>query len=925
MHRAGKRVKGITMENSFADSRSVGSRVRRALHVLVAWLAGLGLLATVTAGTLAATASVASAATYAPQDCSVNGVTSTITPMKLGVVAVSAGASLNVQCSNLKVPSNAIALVAAEGSPLLMVGQCGGQQCTGTTSPTQVELLENEADVNAATINSCPAFNSCTPTWDFSYTVPKPFKAGGSKSIVTAAGDPNAQCPLSQLQANVGLPGCAFSVADGAGDAWGLVLLKYQGQPTPAAPTLSLGSTTVTAGSSVSLSSTGCTNPSSPTSSTACPYWWGLPEMQVPFAGGTIAAIGGLNIPPAPLVVQLCPTSGGACMTYNNPASNPIVKVAKAVYNCNPASGNGVSCSWTSYPTLSGSIPIPATAAGSYTVHVFEANPFKIYSGNGGSNCPSSVGSSCLEASAPLTVEKNVTPMVSSITPDSSPVTGGGTVTITGINLNGATAVKFGSNASSKVTVVSSTELTATVPPVSSPGTVQVTVTTANGTSVGSGFVYVTPSQPYVPVTPYRIVDTRCSASPPPSFCSSEHLPSANAGLAPPGAGGHITALVAGTGSGSNAVPSGAQAVVLTITAVASASAHSGYLTAYPSGTNPPTASSLNYAPGEAVPNLVTVALGNNSSGSPGYVSILSSSAGVNIIVDVEGYYEPPSTTATNKFTPLPVPIRVLDTRCSASPEPGFCANEPYITANTETAPAATGYIKVKVTGIGSIPSSGVSAVSMVLTAAGPTSGGYLTAWPAGSSTSPPMTSNVNFHAGGASANSVAVEVGSGGEIYIYNSAGTPTNVVVDINGYFSSSGLTMTPSSPVRICDTRAASVLGGIKDVVGGVTGQCANSGTALGPSVGPVKVQVVGIGGVPSSATAVVANVTVVNTTGAGYLTVWAAGSSQPTTSNINWSKGQVVPNMVISKLSSSGQMDVYASSGANVIVDVVGWYS
>ena len=112
---------------------------------------------------------------------------------------------------------------------------------------------------------------------------------------------------------------------------------------------------------------------------------------------------------------------------------------------------------------------------------------------------------------------------------------------------------------------------------------------------------------------------------------------------------------------------------------------------------------------------------------------------------------------------------------------------------------------------------------------------------------------------------------------------------------------------------------------DVVGGVTGQCANSGTALGPSVGPVKVQVVGIGGVPSSATAVVANVTVVNTTGAGYLTVWAAGSSQPTTSNINWSKGQVVPNMVISKLSSSGQMDVYASSGANVIVDVVGWYS
>jgi hypothetical protein len=85
------------------------------------------------------------------------------------------------------------------------------------------------------------------------------------------------------------------------------------------------------------------------------------------------------------------------------------------------------------------------------------------------------------------------------------------------------------------------------------------------------------------------------------------------------------------------------------------------------------------------------------------------------------------------------------------------------------------------------------------------------------------------------------------------------------------------------------------------------------------------VTGIAGIPTSAKVVVANITVVNTTGGGYLTAWAAGATQPTTSNINWGKGQIMPNMVLSALSSNGQMEIYTSSTANVIVDVVGWYS
>ncbi|MFE0349045.1 IPT/TIG domain-containing protein [Streptomyces griseoluteus] len=68
--------------------------------------------------------------------------------------------------------------------------------------------------------------------------------------------------------------------------------------------------------------------------------------------------------------------------------------------------------------------------------------------------------------------------------------TGGGTlVTITGTNLSGTTAVKFGSKSATSVTNVSPTQVTAVSP--SGTGTVGVTVTTPGGTSSPVPFFYV--------------------------------------------------------------------------------------------------------------------------------------------------------------------------------------------------------------------------------------------------------------------------------------------------------------------------------------------------------------------------------------------------------------------------------------------------
>ncbi|WP_237736703.1 beta strand repeat-containing protein, partial [Delftia acidovorans] len=84
------------------------------------------------------------------------------------------------------------------------------------------------------------------------------------------------------------------------------------------------------------------------------------------------------------------------------------------------------------------------------------------------------------------------TPTVTSISPTAGPVGGGASVTITGTDLSGATAVRFGATTASYI-VNSNTQITATAP-AGSAGTVDVTVSTAGGTSATSAsdqFTYV--------------------------------------------------------------------------------------------------------------------------------------------------------------------------------------------------------------------------------------------------------------------------------------------------------------------------------------------------------------------------------------------------------------------------------------------------
>jgi hypothetical protein len=115
----------------------------------------------------------------------------------------------------------------------------------------------------------------------------------------------------------------------------------------------------------------------------------------------------------------------------------------------------------------------------------------------------------------------------------------------------------------------------------------------------------------------------------------------------------------------------------------------------------------------------------------------------------------------------------------------------------------------------------------------------------------------------------------------------------------------------PARILDTRTGT--GGVPVA-------------SLGPA-STLDVQIAGRGGVPASGvSAVVLNATVTNTTTPGYLVVYGRGVARPLASNLNWTAGQTVPNLVEVPVGPDGKVTVFNSQGStDVIFDVAGYVS
>ena len=403
-------------------------------------------------------------------------------------------------------------------------------------------------------------------------------------------------------------------------------------------------------------------------------------------------------------------------------------------------------------------------------------------------------------------------------------------------------------------------------------------------TSLAPALLTSVDASTFTPVTPCRVFDTRTGSG----TCTNGITVSASA----LGAGRTLTATVAGR----NGIPSTATAVVLNVTAVSPTA--STYVTVYPAGGARPTASNLNVVGGQSpAPNLVTVPLG-----SGGAVTVYNNAGSVHLVADVAGYY---SDSAGSPYTPV-TPCRVFDTRTGS----GTCTNGITVSAS---ALGAGRTLTATVAGRNGIPST-ATAVVLNVTAVSPTASTYVTVYPAGGAR--PTASNLNLASGqGATPNLVVVPIGSSGKVTFYNNNGN-VHLIADVAGYYAPSGSsTFVAITPCRVFDTRSGASV-------------CPAGGTVPATALGAgrtLTATVAGRNGIPSTATAVVLNVTAVSPTASTYVTVYPAGGARPTASNLNLASGQgATPNLVVVPIGSSGKVTFYNNNGSvHLIADVAGY--
>jgi hypothetical protein len=210
--------------------------------------------------------------------------------------------------------------------------------------------------------------------------------------------------------------------------------------------------------------------------------------------------------------------------------------------------------------------------------------------------------------------------------------------------------------------------------------------------------------------------------------------------------------------TGRASVPITASAAVLNVTVTEAAAA--GYATVYPCGTQPPTASNLNYSPGTTIPNLVIAKVGTG-----GRVCVFTQST-AHLVVDIVGFL-PAATT----YSAL-VPARLLDTRPGSPTVDGVLAGGGIAPRGTVTV--------VQVAGRGGVPAGAATAVLNV-TVTEPAEAGYATIYPCGIPI--PLASNLNFVAGRTIPNAVLSRIAPDGTVCIFNNQ--QTHLVADVMGYF--------------------------------------------------------------------------------------------------------------------------------------------
>ena len=258
------------------------------------------------------------------------------------------------------------------------------------------------------------------------------------------------------------------------------------------------------------------------------------------------------------------------------------------------------------------------------------------------------------------------------------------------------------------------------------------------------------------------------------------------------------------------------------------------------------------------------------------------------------------ANAAPLQFVPVSPPCRLVDTR--------------FVSGGTGPIEGGTSQsfnLPQAAQKVGCADLSSAAAFSLNVTVVPQEPLGYLTVWPTGEDQ--PNASTLNSLDGRVKANAAIIPAGYQGAISAF--ASNTTDLVVDIDGYFSSPGsqtLTFYALPPCRVADTRNPNLPSGLGPpyMMGGVARDfpILNSNCSI-----------------PSDAQAYSFNITAVPHVPLGYVTVWPAGQPRPGVSTLNALTGTVVANAAIVPAGVGGDIDVFPSNDTDLVIDVNGYFA
>jgi DNA-binding beta-propeller fold protein YncE len=257
-------------------------------------------------------------------------------------------------------------------------------------------------------------------------------------------------------------------------------------------------------------------------------------------------------------------------------------------------------------------------------------------------------------------------------------------------------------------------------------------------------------------------------------------------------------------------------------------------------------------------------------------------------------------TSNPPQFIPV-TPCRLVDTRQSGGPIQGG-------TSRSFTVPQLGGC---------DIP-SGATMYSLNVTVVPISTLGYLTIWPTGATQ--PYVSTMNSTDGRTKANAAIVPPGVNGAVSVYVT--DTTNVILDIDGYFTTAGpqtLQFYPLPPCRVVDTRQTDFPHGLG----------APSFGSMETRELPVFTNSPCLNTLTVTPAAYSFNVTAVpNPQGKSlnYLTIWPSNEPMPGVSTLNNPTATVVANAaIVQSEPSTGDVSVFTYDSTDVIIDVNGYFA